>query len=456
MSTTLRSSWPRAFRWLGGISLAMALLLAALPWLLLQSAPWPDLQPGVHLGQGTIRLQHLIDRQRFKQLLQGEPVALDLPMQDLAAALNDMTWRTLGGAALIKAQAGGSAQGWLSVPLERTPWPRLALLGNWLNVRGQISQTPHGPPTLDHVQIGSLPLPPTLVLWITEQVAAHYAPREFVHIGLGTVKQVAISPERLAVALHWDTELKARTLNALIPSEERPRIQVYQHTLSQILAPRPDTPVWQRTAAVPLIDVLRPMFQLAQQRSTGAMLTSTSGQEGANIAVRENRAALLALTLYATQRRLAQLTLTASAPAIAPAPETRILLLHGREDFAMHFLLSSLMASGMGGRLTDIIGTYKELSDETSGSGFSFNDLAADRAGVRFGQRALHDPLALQQRIQEGHTDDFFMPNAADLPEYLTPAQFNARFGAVGSPQYNGLMADIEQRINRLGVLAGG
>ena len=40
-------------------------------------------------------------------------------------------------------------------------------------------------------------------------------------------------------------------------------------------------------------------------------------------------------------------------------------------------------------RLSDVIGLYKEIEDSRGGSGFSFNDIAADRAGTRFGEKAV-------------------------------------------------------------------
>ena len=36
----------------------------------------------------------------------------------------------------------------------------------------------------------------------------------------------------------------------------------------------------------------------------------------------------------------------------------------------------------------DAIGVYKEVRDSRGGSGFSFNDMAANRAGTRFGLRS--------------------------------------------------------------------
>jgi hypothetical protein len=84
------------------------------------------------------------------------------------------------------------------------------------------------------------------------------------------------------------------------------------------------------------------------------------------------------------------------------------------------------------------------------GSGFSFNDLAADRAGTRFGELAVRDAAALQARIAAGVSDADLMPPVSDLPEGLPQAEFVARYGGVGGAGYNRLLADIEARIDGL------
>ena len=63
--------------------------------------------------------------------------------------------------------------------------------------------------------------------------------------------------------------------------------------------------------------------------------------------------------------------------------------LDGREDFAKHFIVSAAIAAFADTALADAIGLYKEIDDARYGSGFSFNDIAADRAGTKFGEKAV-------------------------------------------------------------------
>ena len=140
----------------------------------------------------------------------------------------------------------------------------------------------------------------------------------------------------------------------------------------------------------------------------------------------------------------------ATWPAVKPLRVT----LAGRDDFAQHWLLSAALAIEGGGALADAMGLSKELQDARSGSGFSFNDLAADRAGTRVGQLARREPGRLQARLADpGVREADLMPDVADLPEFLGEADFLARYGGVGTPAYERVRTDIEARVEALPIL---
>ena len=71
-----------------------------------------------------------------------------------------------------------------------------------------------------------------------------------------------------------------------------------------------------------------------------------------------------------------------------PRAASRGLTMAGRGDLAQHFTVSAAVSAAAGAALADFIGLYKEIDDARRGSGFSFADLAADRAGTRLGQLA--------------------------------------------------------------------
>ena len=126
------------------------------------------------------------------------------------------------------------------------------------------------------------------------------------------------------------------------------------------------------------------------------------------------------------------------------------LLLSGRDDFPRHFLISAALVVGASDTLAQAIGLSKELADARSGSGFSFNDMAANLAGARFGEMALRAPAELQARVAPGVGDDDLMPPWADLPQFMPEAEFVRRYGGVGAPPYQAMMAEIERRVGAL------
>jgi hypothetical protein len=100
---------------------------------------------------------------------------------------------------------------------------------------------------------------------------------------------------------------------------------------------------------------------------------------------------------------------------------------------------------------SDAAGLLKEeLDADRGGSGFSFGDLLADRAGTTFAVRATRDNVSariIQERIARGFRVDEFFPQAADLPEGIPDAELQSHYGGVGGQAYNRLIDEIEQRI---------
>ena len=265
------------------------------------------------------------------------------------------------------------------------------------------------------------------------------------------VSQVHFRPGQLAVAYAWTDDLQRTLASGLLPAAEQARVAVYSDLLRQVAADlgAPPTPPagsvrpGARAASAPrelsMAQLLPPVFALARQRSADSAA-----------AVLENRAALTALALLVN-------TLPQAPRRAAPGTDAGYnVTLLGRQDTPLHFLISAALSAEGGAALADAVGLYKELSDSKGGSGFSFNDLAADRAGTRLGRLAVRDPLAFQARLAAGVQEDDLMPMVADLPESLTQHEFLRRYGGVGGPAYQQMLQDIEARLDRLALLAAG
>jgi hypothetical protein len=176
--------------------------------------------------------------------------------------------------------------------------------------------------------------------------------------------------------------------------------------------------------------------------------------------VRWNRAAILAFGIALGHERLARLAgLDRGSEAVRRASALRQgVTLRGREDWPRHYALSAALAVLEHPLVSDAGGLLKEELDAlTRGSGFSFGDLAADRAGVRFAAAATCSEAAaraMQARLRGGFAADDFFPPVADLPEHRTLEQFRHEYGGVGSRRYRRLAREIEARLDRCAAIA--
>jgi hypothetical protein len=168
--------------------------------------------------------------------------------------------------------------------------------------------------------------------------------------------------------------------------------------------------------------------------------------------VEANRAAVLALGIVLGSARLAELTGgIADADVKARAARVRTgTTAHGRADWTRHFAVSGALTVLSAVAPSDAAGLLKEEMDADGGSGFSFGDLLADRAGTRFAELATRDEetaRAVQRRIAAGFRLDDFFPSGTGLPENIQDAELTARYGGVGGPLYRKHAEEIERRL---------
>ena len=410
---------------------ALALLAAALGLPLLLGALVLSFDADVPAADG-VRLadvQHALAVVRNndpRRAVPGQVTAAALNERDLALLMNHGAHRAFGGRAEVRLTPG-TATLHASQPL-----PALRSIGLWLNIEAGLRQT-GGLPELASLRVGHLPLPTAL--------AEPLIRRGLVHWGIGAelldlrdvVDRVAFGQDSLTLVYRWQADTTSRLLSALTPGAERERLRAYSDRLVSLVDAH-IAAVGERPLVLP--QLLGPIFELARERSAA----------GGN-AAHENRAAILTLALYTTGRGV-----VAIVPAAHdwPRPTRLLVTLGGRDDFPMHFMISAALAMEGTSPLVNAIGLAKEVADSRHGSGFSFNDLAANKAGLRFGRMALEQPSALQQRVAAGVAETSLMPKVDDLPEFLDQAEFVARFGGVGAPPYQRLLADIERRIGGL------
>lgn len=373
------------------------------------------------------RALRLLRAHNPKRALAGAVSVVDVGQRDLEVLLNHGAWRFLGAATKVELQRG-TALFHASVPL---PEWRFNPFGRWVNVQARFEQT-GGLPAFASWRVGRVPLPARLGERALLAAAGRAGLLPELQLAADVVRRVEFGPQRAVVVYAWRLDSADRVVEALLPPGEADRLRAYNARLVDWAARQPATP-WTASAA----PALATLFALARERSA---------VPGADPAA-ENRTAIVALTLYANGRGIDALLPAAGA---WPRPRPLRLLLGGRDDFALHFLVSAALAAAGTGPLSQAIGIYKEIADSRGGSGFSFNDIAADRAGTRFGDVAVEAPQRLQSALARGLHESDVMPPVADLPEFMPEAEFVRRYGGVGAPPYAAMLADIDRRVAAL------
>jgi len=369
--------------------------------------------------------KRVLDANDPRKLKPGEVRRVSFTQQDLDLALNYLAHRYGRGSARL-ALRPGEARVEATGKLPKNP------LGAYLNIDAELAQT-SGLPRVERLRVGSLPIPGAAADWLLGQALAALGASEDYRVFTEVVKNVGIDDGQLNVTYEWQKDLPAKLGSLLIPAEEQARLRVYQQRLAEVSRGG--------KGPVSLAGLMQPLFKLAAERSA-------QGE-----AVAENRAVILLLVFYVEGQGLAKIIPQAKD---WPKPAARPVTLSGRGDFPRHFLISAALSANAGGPLSDAVGLFKEVDDSRGGSGFSFNDLAADRAGVRLGENASANQASarkLQQVLGGGRLNESdFMPAVEDLPEFMPEAEFKRRFGGIGAPAYNQMMREIERRVADLAV----
>jgi hypothetical protein len=275
---------------------------------------------------------------------------------------------------------------------------------------------------IDEMQAGAVPVPPVLANLMLERVLdAVDAPPGILSGVRLTRESVRLDPNLRLVAA--DGDLDAEDLDAVLS-----QVAAAQRRLQRIVAQRID----QRT-----IDAAEVLSQSVRSADEAADATTA------------NRAAIIATAAYVNESR---------GQDRDPGAQSRLvpLELHGRVGLAEHFFTAAALQSQSGSTLTNLVGNARELSDAGTGGGFSFRDMAANRAGIRFSELAIGDAGVaeeVQRLAQSGLEAADLIPAVDWLPENVDRVTFERDFGGPDGRAYQILVEEIDRRIANLAVV---
>ena len=304
-------------------------------------------------------------------------------------------------------------------------------LGRWLNVTADMAGESKAFPPVQ-LAIGHISLSPTVSRWLIDRA-----------VDYGVTRGIALPPlDRLVSHIAITPAGVSATLQR--PSSETGLAGLA--ALSGIAVTPPDPA---------LIGISYCKLASAQRAQPSADFATQvrrafAGQRSGNLAD-QNRAAFIALAMFAADSSINQLAGDAQAAIKKCQIVSPALMLWGRSDLPRHWALSAGLSARLGAQMAGQMGEWKELLDSLPlGSGFSFVDLAANRSGFRFASAGSSDETAsaIRNRLSKARAQDLLPSPLLKAPEQLSQKEWEARFTNTDAVKYQAAIAAIDRQLN--------
>jgi hypothetical protein len=391
----------------------------------------PLVEPDRRLSHDDLnRIKRLLGQHDPRRLRKQEVRTLSLTERDLNLILEYAAPYTQKTSSRVELYPG-NMQVLVTVRLPDNP------LGGYLNVIADLTSTGDSIHVV-RLTLGGLALPG----WLLDPLLQHghrLMLKRFdeYRLAADAVSSFKVEDDSLIIVYQLDPGLVKRLQrsgNLLLFSEaDRQRVLAYHDELLRAAD-------LHTARNVSLSKVLPALFRLA------AVRTIDSGDPQA-----ENRALLLTLAMHAIGMNFSRFT----DESVKRQVPKKYLSLRDRHDLAQHFLVSAALTVSTGSGLAGAMGIFKELDDSRGGSGYSFADLLADRAGIRLAKLATstdQQAIRLQQRMSASLSESDFMPDIEDLPEGIMELEFKLRYHDLDSKRYRIVEEEIERRLSECSV----
>jgi len=305
------------------------------------------------------------------------------------------------------------------------------LLGKYLNFTFNLTKIA-GFPVINSLKIGRIAVADEFAGQLIENVIKYTPLKQYYILAAQHIRNIQIEPNNLSITYMTNFEDAAANNAPLLENKSYQSLIFYQQKINQIV--REHDPKWRLSLA----ELLQPLFFSAFQRST------------IDNAIEENRALIIAVSSYVNKEELKSFL-----PINLTIAKQYPVFLYQRIDMAKHFVASAALAATGASTLANMLGQEKELSDAQRGSGFSFIDLAGDRAGLKFGKTATataESARKLQKIMHNIENYRAFMPDVRDLPEAMNSHVFEQQYGSIYSPAYQKMLKLIDDRIAALPI----
>lgn len=413
----------RLHRWGGRTALILGLLLGAF-LLITSSNAWVPPRPAATAQQ--VEAARTAFRVARQSRLTGQPSDLVLGAGDLDS-LSAMVSQGFEPKRLDMKLSNGVFIATASQPL----------LGRWLNLRAEATGRSQGFPAF-RARIGAFPVP----AWLS-RVGVEIGRRLLIFQG-AQIPPLDVLVQSTSVA---HDHVKARIF--------LPKSGLLNQVLADPALQITDTVVARIYCRLTALQRAAPDRLFAHQLHRALMAAEpTAAQHGA---------ALVALAMLVTDPRVGELVGDTPAKVRACLIPVPLTTLQGRSDSPKHWSVSAALTVATGGHLAVAMGEWKELADSLSQSdylthndrsGFSFVDLATDRAGFLAGRQLTSSSRlgAARARLLAANDGELLPISATNLNDGMRNAEFVRRFGGTDDPRFRAALIVIDGDLQKVGL----
>lgn len=405
---------------------------ALVAWLSLETRPSVTISSIPHLNQSE-RIDSLLKQLKVSTTLSDKPLSLIIK-QNQVESLQGLLQRT---SKKLRADMFIRESGTV---LSLTAKLQYKNIMRYLNVHIWITGGEGLP--LQKVKIGKLTLSGNTARILIAYVVNYVTQSKLGDVFFNCIAKVSMHAGQADIELHSLNALMAeyKKITIRIPFKPTEQRQAYTRQLLTALQKYDAKP---RSSSQSLNAYLRFVFNTA---------ADLSNEEDA---VLVNEAAILALATYFTSLPFSAFVENiddlnqVSAHSVTPDAIT----LDGRNDYALHFITAAALEIVSHKNAAKAISEYTELVDRAaSRNGYSFADLAASYAGVRFANEATNSAKAwlIQQRLIAGVEENAYFPDVKNLDDGIDKSEFTKKFAHVDSKAYTTKINQIKGKINRL------
>ena len=418
----------KGIKWLLGCGALFISLLLLFVFLALENAPSLPLSPKISFEESR-QIKEMLLTSKHKLLVKHEDILFS---QNNVKSIGKITNQAIG---LILTQSDLRYDSIIfnaSIPLAKTSF--------FINIHTKlINNKNKNGLVISSLKIGDLSLPANALLPAAEFILSKYLNIEYFQIFDQAMKSGQIEQQKLVIfaenlnQLNTSAKEMIKTTNISISAVDLKKINKIQKIINNTTSKFP------KNKNIPLAKIASTVM-----KKTLPLINQNEQQWG--------KAYLWAMAINFANPSFRRLIGAKNLQTISPETSS-LVTIKNRNDLVLHFFYSAILEQLTNGETSFAIGELKELKDaENGGSGFSFADLTADRAGIVFSHKISSQQTSWQTMLRltqlKGESD--FFPSIQTLKESISATDFLQNYQGKNSLKYQKELEHIDNEIQKL------